>query len=292
MSKLTTLTQLCESIWQHPANNNRKIKVLIDSLKWQALKHLFHKNKVIDYHGLKFICFTDSHSSSAAIYYNGLPDFDEMQFMKLHLKPGDAYLDIGANIGIYSLYAASLVGGTGVIDAFEAGAYTADKFDQQITLNQLKQINLHRVAVADKNGEIYFEPTSDDCTAHISVNQAEKNNDEKINSVRMDDYLDPARIYAMGKMDIEGAEILALKGAEKMLTHANPPIWQLELAGYSQRYGYRSDQVLDYLKGFDYHCAIYDSTLKKVIYTDKPWESGHLNILAIHRSLKATLSSL
>ena len=215
-----------------------------------------------------------------------------MRFMKAYLKPGDCYLDIGANIGIYSLYAASLVGQSGVVDAFEAGEKTADRLDQQIELNQLKSINVHRVAVCEHNGDTYFESTADDCTAHISFDGKNKADQEKVKSVRLDDYLNPAINYAMGKMDIEGAEILALKGAEKRLTQANPPIWQLELAGYSKRYGYRSDQVLSFLKKFDYHCAVYDSAVNKIVFTDKPWESGYQNVLVIHRSVKKSLLSL
>ena len=256
---------------------------------WQLGKQLSAKDKVINYHGLEFICFADSHSSSAVVYFNGLPDFAEMQFMKAYLKPGDAYLDIGANIGTYSLFAVSLVGNSGSIDAFEAAPKTADKLKKQITHNQLDQIRLHRVAVSDKNGDIIFEATTDDCTAHIALDQSDKGNLEKIKTVRLDDHLNPAIDYAMGKMDIEGAEILALKGATKMLAKANPPIWQLELAGYSNRYGYRSDQVLDYLKSFDYHCAIYDSQAKKVVFIEKPWQSGYQNILAIHHTIKAKL---
>lgn len=87
---------------------------------------------------------------------------------------------------------------------------------------------------------------------------------QKVNAVSLHSYLDPARKYALGKMDIEGAEILALKGAEQMLTWANPPVWQLELAGFSKRYGYRSDQVQDFLKAFDFRSAVYDSDAKKI----------------------------
>ena len=286
MLKLINLFKL---IWQHPANHGRKATAIFDSLTWQAAKRFSTSNRVIDYHGLQFICFKDSHSSSAVIYFNTLPDFNEMMFMKSYLKSGDAYLDIGANIGIYSLYAATLVGDSGIVDAFEAEPDTAEKLHRQIRLNRLHNVNLHRVAVSEHNGEVDFESTADDCTAHISYNPENRIQSSKIKSISLDTYLDPARSYTMGKMDIEGAEILALKGAEKMLARANPPVWQLELAGYSKRYGYRSDQVLDYLRTFDYHCAVYDGAANKLLFVEKPWESGYQNVLAVHRSVKNQL---
>lgn len=278
--------KLLKCIWQHPANRDRRLNALVDLLTWQVYKCFSSRQKVIDYHGLKFICFNSSHASSAVIYFGGQPDFNEMQFMKSYLKAGDAFLDIGANIGIYSLYAASIVGRNGVIDAFEPGTDTADKLQKQIDLNRLQQVNLHRVAVSDRNGEVIFKLTDNDCTAHISNDETAIGGLEKTASVRLDDYLNPALDYAMGKMDIEGAEILALKGSEKMLARANPPVWQLELAGYSKRYGFRSDQLLAYIKSFGYHSAIYDSSMKKIVFVDKPWESGLKNILAIHRSAR------
>lgn len=278
------LIRLTKQIRQHPANRGRRLRAILDSLKWQLNKQLLPTETVIDYHGLKFICFKDSHSSSAVIYFNGLPDFNEMRFMKSYLKPGDAFLDIGANIGTYSLYAASLVGPAGLVEAFEAVPRTADKLARQIELNRLKHIRLHRVAVSDYSGEVRFESTREDCTAHISVQPDNLAHQFKVKAVSLDSYLDPAQPYALGKMDIEGAEILALKGAERLLVRANPPVWQLELAGYSNRYGYRSDQVRDYLNSFDFRCAVYDGAANDLVYIDKPWKSGYQNVFFIHPS--------
>jgi hypothetical protein len=47
----------------------------------------------------------------------------------------------------------------------------------------------------------------------------------------------PDRVYAMGKMDIEGAEPLAPQGAEWMLKVANPPVWPLEMNGLLRDFG-------------------------------------------------------
>jgi len=227
------------------------------------------------------MCFPDSHGASSVIYYNGLPDYAEMQFMKRYLLPGDNFIDIGANIGIYTLFTASLVRQTGCIESFEAIPATALKLKQQTKLNNLSNVNIHEVAVSSKNGTAEFELTRDDCTAHLATGEY-VNPEQSIRTVKLDDFLSQQTSYAMGKMDIEGAEILALQGASNMLKDANPPVWQLELAGYSKRYGYQSNQVLDFLRRYNFHCAIYDVEEEKIRFTDQPWKYGAENVLMIH----------
>jgi hypothetical protein len=90
----------------------------------------------------------------------------------------------------------------------------------------------------------------------------------------------------MGKMDIEGAEPLALKGAERLLSQCNPPVWQLELAGYSKRYGMRTDEVIQWLSERGFEIALYDSTSRKLTFTREPWKQGARNVLAIARDSK------
>ena len=275
--------KLLKDIIGHPANKGRTISALSRSVGWQIYKSFSDKPKITSFHGLKFMAFPDSSAASSVIYFDSLPDFDEMQFIKMHLKSGDHFIDIGANVGIYSLLAASLVGNHGSVEAFEANPKTAEKLSMQFDLNKLQNVRLHEVAVADKEGESQFDLTGDDCTAHIAGLNSDTTNLATVKTVTLDKCL-PEKSYAMGKMDIEGAEILALKGAEIMLKTANPPIWQLELAGYSKRHGYRSDQVVDYLKEFGYRCAVYNSAAEKLEFIEKPWELGINNILSIHKS--------
>ena len=271
-----------KQIYNHPANQGKKFTAISQALSWQTYKRILKNPRVLDFHGLKFLAFPDSSAASSVVYFNCLPDYDEMQFIKRKLKPGDNFIDIGANIGIYSLLAASLVGDSGSVHAFEANPAMANKLKQQINYNKLSNIHLYNLAVADQNGKMQFVLTKDDCTAHITNEDSYNKDLITVNTVTLDQCL-PQKKFAMGKMDIEGAEILALKGAENLLQAANPSIWQLELAGYTKRHGYRSDQVLEYLNEFDYRCAVYNSTAQKLEYIDKPWQLGIKNILAIHK---------
>ena len=67
----------------------------------------------------KIRCYPNSSSASKIIYFSAFPDFYEMGFMKDYLRPGDNFIDGGANIGLYTILAASLVGNNGKVVAFE-----------------------------------------------------------------------------------------------------------------------------------------------------------------------------
>ena len=72
-------------------------------------------------------CYPDSPSASAMIYCHDSPDFHEMNFIRRYLRAGDTFLDIGANIGVYSLLAASRVGPSGRVVAFEPAKQASKK---------------------------------------------------------------------------------------------------------------------------------------------------------------------
>jgi hypothetical protein len=90
--------------------------------------------------------------------------------------------------------------------------------------------------------------------------------------------------YAMAKLDIEGAEPLALRGARRMLEAGNPPVLQIELDGYSQNYGITSEAFLAELAEAGYACGYYEPAMNEIRFTARPWELGLRNILAIAES--------
>ena len=101
--------------------------------------------------------------------------------------------------------------------------------------------------------------------------------------VRLDDALN-GRKYAMGKMDIEGAELLALQGAESLLSDANPPVWLLEMK-HSEDYGFTDQELCDFLAKYGYELAIYNADNRELHWDKQPWKQND-NVLAIARTEK------
>ncbi len=274
---------LLTDIWTHPANRQARVAAVVRAMKWQAYKRIMRSHIDLPYHGLKLRCQPESHSASRAIYFSGLPDYPEMRFIQDYLKPGDTFIDIGANVGLYTLLALSIVGKTGHVHAFEPNASTAKLFSESIRLNAAQNVTLHQVAVGEQNANVAFESTGDNCTAHVDPDQSPTNVDsEQVEIVRLDDYL-PKSEFAMAKLDIEGFEPFALRGAKQLLTAGNPPVLQVEMAGYSKRYGVNTSEFIKELAEVGYFTAVYNPENRTLFETTTPWEIPTENVLAISR---------
>lgn len=236
---------------------------------------------VIRFHKQRLKCYPDSTSTSGALYFSGYPDYWEMKFLQAYLRPGDNFLDIGANNGVYSIPASAYIGTDGHIDAFEPMERTAARIEERAALNGLRNLHVHRLAVCDQDGELEFGYSSNDAMMHARrPGEQQHQIHQKVQATRLDTF-EPYRSYAVGKMDIEGAEPMALEGASERLRQANPPVWLLELAGYSTCYGVTSDEVLRRLAAAGYDCAVFDPRSRRLEYTSAPWTLGVQNILVI-----------
>ena len=240
----------------------------------------------MQFHGKRLKCYPDSTSASAALYFSGYPDYWEMKFLQAYLRPGDNFLDVGANNGVYSILASACIGADGHIDAFEPVERTAARIVEQAALNSLSNIHVHRYAVAESAGEVEFGYSSNDAMMHLPRADAGTGETVTVTGTTLDGF-EPYRSYAVGKMDIEGAEPLALAGARERLRQANPPVWLLELAGLSNCYGVTSADVVAQLARAGFDCAVFHPETSRLEFTDTPWLLGVQNVLAISSAHRA-----
>lgn len=272
--------KLVSEILKHPANQSSPVSLLTRAVYWQLYKRLTGRAKDISYHGLTLRCYPDSHSASRAIYFSGLPDYREMRFILDYLRPGDKFIDAGANIGLYTLLALSVVGSTGHVHAFEPNRGTANRLLETLRLNQVNNVTVHQMGLSDAPGTVDFNLTLDECTAHISACSSSSTSGTVIDVARLDEQLDDSQ-YAMAKFDIEGYEPFAIRGTGRWLRNGNPPVMQIEAAGYSNRYGVSTEEIIAELHRFGYFTAVYCPDTFSLKRTNCPWQIPVDNILAI-----------
>src|SRR6266496_451229 len=78
----------------------------------------------------------------------------EREFVNRFLRPGDVFVDVGANIGLFTLIAASRVGPTGKVIAFEPTSETYERLVGNVRLNRLRNVDCVRSALSDHSGEL------------------------------------------------------------------------------------------------------------------------------------------
>ena len=149
--------------------------------------------------------------------------------IRARLRPGSTFVDCGANIGFFTVIASRLVGPTGKVFAIEMMPVTSDRLRQHVEANELTNVTVFQSALSDRTGEsvIAFLPESSHGQASIVRRENERGLEVTVTTRTLDDLLgdEPGPIDLV-KMDIEGAEALALKGAEKVLSRTRAVIFE------------------------------------------------------------------
>lgn len=225
---LRIVAALAGLIWTHPSNRHRRSRAIAKSLGWQIYKRTVRKPTDIKAFGFRFRCYPDSRDASRMIYFNSEPDPGEMEFIRRYLRPGDHVIDAGANVGVYSLLLASLVGPTGRVLAFEPDPKTADRLRENAEINHATNITVRQAAISDTRGTAEFTQGED--TGNTLYRLKTFDRPPQTVEVTTFDSEIAQGAYQLCKMDIEGAELAALHGAANLLQMANPPVWLMELS--------------------------------------------------------------
>jgi FkbM family methyltransferase len=269
---------------RHPANQTHRARALSRALGWQLYKRIVRRPLEINYAGYRLRCYPDSNSASNIFYFGALYDWHEMRFLRRYLGDGDGFVDVGANIGTYTLLAASLVGSGGSVDAFEPSPVAAGRLRESVALNQLSNVRVHETAIGDATGTTEFsigwDVTDGFYTPADRYQQMRPRIEVEL--ARLDDVLGDGP-YAAGKLDVEGVEFAALRGAAAHIEAANPPVWQIEvLANQLRKFGTSVDELFTWLREREYDVFTFDSESNQLISDPRAVKRAS-NVLAIAR---------
>jgi FkbM family methyltransferase len=143
-------------------------------------------------------------------------DRAERQLLRKILFPGAVVMDAGANIGIYSEFLSRCVGPTGVVHSFEP---SPDNFKRlRAATRKLSNVLLSQAAVGERSGnsELYLsDKLNVDHRAYVADGDSRRT--VPIEMVALDDYFKPGKRVDLIKMDIQGYELHALRGANRVL---------------------------------------------------------------------------
>ena len=145
-------------------------------------------------------------------------------FVRL-IEPGDTIVDVGANVGYYTLIGAKLVGEKGRVFAFEPDPESFALLERNVRMNGLTNVVLERKAVSSEAGSIRLYLAAANKGDHrIYQPTDEERAYVEVEAVTLDDYFadDSGRID-FTKIDTQGAEVVILRGMEKTLRE-NPEL--------------------------------------------------------------------
>ncbi|MCC5922975.1 MAG: FkbM family methyltransferase [Crocinitomicaceae bacterium] len=189
------------------------------------------------------------------IYFLGDYEKAELQVLEHLLKPGDIFVDVGANFGLYTINAAKIIKENGHIFSFEPFSQSFNALKKNIIQNNIVQITFENKAVGEKSGnlDLYYDPKSTNLGS-VSANYLENGVNETVKVVALDDYFEHQNnlTIKMIKIDVEGFEYAVLLGMKNILTHQKPILLieifhesQEKIHGYLAELGYQKYYIDD-----------------------------------------------
>lgn len=153
----------------------------------------------------------------------GLYEQETTVLCKRIIKPGMRVADVGAHAGYFTRLYSDLVGSTGVVYAFEPDPENFALLKKNT--RHLKNVKLFPMAVSDKVGTVNFYETENNTGCHSLIASRSRSNKIIVNSTTLDALFNSGEIQRLDliKIDIEGAEPMALKGMQSVIA-ANPKI--------------------------------------------------------------------
>ena len=167
------------------------------------------------------------------------------------IKNGEILLDVGANIGYFTLLMAKLSGPSGKVFSFEPEDKNFKILEKNVKINNYQNVVLEKKGVSDRNGINKFFLSSKNTGMHSLQKIRDDVKEVKIDVIKLDDYfsaLDLAEKISLIKIDVEGAEFQVLKGMKTILKNKNLKLLIEFIPEHLKKHGTNPGDVLKILE--------------------------------------------
>jgi FkbM family methyltransferase len=204
-------------VWEHPANEGQRARALMRATQFQLRGRVLGKRTLARLGDRSRVWAYLHRTGASRVIYGNPPDYAEMMTWRRNLRPGDLFIDVGANVGSYSIWAAE--SGADVI-ALEPADETFGLLLENVALNGYR-IDAIQAAAGSFCGTAHFT-SGRDC-----VNQFDPLGDARTRVVTIDSLIGDRTVAGM-KVDVEGFEIQVLQGCVRALAQERIGLIQLE----------------------------------------------------------------
>jgi FkbM family methyltransferase len=234
--------------------------------------------------GIKITCDPlDSRATPFEIFNFGDYEASEIAMVDHFLRPDSVILDIGANIGWYSLNLSKKVA-RGKVFAFEPLPKIFSRLMKNIKLNNVENVRPLNFGLSNKAGSVafFFNPKLWGATSAAKLHEKSKTARVTCKLKRLDDFIFNLtdRIDFI-KCDVEGAEKFVIEGGLEAIRKTLPAIFLEMLRKWSAKFGYHPNDIITILSGLGYQCFFIDRG--KLIRIDKITEkTAETNFFFLH----------
>jgi FkbM family methyltransferase len=216
-------------------------------------------------------------------------DFEqtELKFASRFLRPDDRFVDVGANIGLFTILAANCVGPSGQVYSFEPVARTFRRFTENVELNGLSCVKAINAALSDRSVNAEIIVSTDGHDAWNSFGKPALGGalgTETVRCVTWDDFSGEfglAGKVALMKIDVEGWESHVLSGGRQFFERSEAPTLMIEFTDSAARNaGSSCQELFDDLIGLGYSVYLFDSQAHQLRVHQRRDYYDYLNVIA------------
>jgi len=225
------------------------------------------------------------------IYQRRVMEPREVLLITRFLRPGMSFFDFGANFGQYTVLAAQRVGAAGSVHSFEPSSRMFQELSFNVALNKLEgRCTLNQVALSDTLGSAKLSryETGAEVFGSLGTHHRRESSPigfEEVATTTLDAYVAEHGIRRVDliKMDIEGAELLALRGGEGLLRRPDAPAIVLEMADVNTvGFGYHAVDTWDFLESMGYQMFSFKNRRATLVRALRPRDfQAYQDLLAV-----------
>ena len=259
LHKVLQLPSTVKSLLAHPLNRGRPIQALARFVRWQVGSRLVPGPVAVQLTGEVRILAAPGMPGATGAAYLGLHEYADMAFLLHFLRPGDLFLDVGANVGSYTLLAAST--GANCI-SFEPLPSTYQRLVRNVGMNGfVAKVDAVNAGVGAVSGELRF--TADlDTNNHVALDMY-RGRTQTVPVVTLDEKVG-GRQVSLVKVDVEGFESEVIRGARHLLQSQPPVAFIVEVSDASHRYGCDEGTFVGLMRDYGYKPFDYDPEARRL----------------------------
>lgn len=273
------ISVIIKRIISHPISSHHALMAMTRFLYWQLYSRLIKPNTVVPFGERSKMILHKGLTVASGNYYMGLFEFEEMAFVLHALREKDVFIDIGANIGTFTLLAASERGVKTV--AAEPLPETFKHLQANIKLNDVESlVDAYNIGLGADSGLLKF--TNNRGAVNHVATEGEMNTLD-VQVLKYDDWIKEEGLKIV-KIDVEGFETEVIKGMQSSLIRNDILALLVETNESGQRYGnedfdihnsmlehgYKPYQYLPFERAFEQIDLTGQVDLNNTIYTKHP----------------------
>jgi len=256
----------------HPLNRNNPAEAVKRWVKWHIGSRLVPGPVAVNFVDDVQMLVSPGMTGATGNVYAGLHEFEDMAFVLHSLRPGDLFVDVGANVGSYTLLAGGAAKATCI--SIEPLPSTFAHLAKNVALNALHgKVTLKNLAVGKEDGVVRFT-SGLDTENHVVSGEDQGRDFQEVPIERLDAILAGCAPRVI-KIDVEGFEMNVVDGAQTTLSAGSLDAVLLELNGLGARYGFDEAEIHRRMVGFGFRPYSYTPSNRTLTLEDSPRELGN-----------------